>query len=189
MGLEYDAHLINIMKNDQFTPEFIAVNPNSKIPAIVDPDGPGELVMFCASPMLCFFHIVCFFGSAWIDVVVTQFVIDIIGENLSQMGNCSICSKSAASFFPNTNFSFFTLGANFWIHSHVICYSICDKLLGGKLADGKPFSVFESGAILLYLADKTGKFLSHDPRLKWETIQWLFFEMAGVGPMFGQVKN
>lgn len=43
MGLEYDAHTINIMKNDQFTPEFIAINPNSKIPAIVDPNGPGQL--------------------------------------------------------------------------------------------------------------------------------------------------
>ena len=47
--------------------------------------------------------------------------------------------------------------------------------------------MMESGAILLYLAEKTGKFLSHNPRLKWETIQWLFFQMAGVGPMFGQV--
>jgi hypothetical protein len=93
MELEYDVHVIDITKNDQFTPEFIAINPNSKIPAIVDPDGP----------------------------------------------------------------------------------------------DGKPLAVFESGAILLYLAQKTGKFLSHDPRLKWETIQWLFFQMAGVGPMFGQV--
>jgi len=92
MGLEYDAHTINIMKNEQFTPEFIAINPNSKIPAIVDPNGP----------------------------------------------------------------------------------------------DGKPINVFESGAILLYLAEKTGKFLSHDPRLKWETIQWVFFQMGGVGPMFGQ---
>jgi GST-like protein len=92
MELEYDVHVIDINKNDQFTPEFIAINPNSKIPAIVDPDGP----------------------------------------------------------------------------------------------DGKPFAIFESGAILLYLAQKTGKFLSHDPRLKWETIQWLFFQMAGVGPMFGQ---
>jgi GST-like protein len=63
MGLEYDAHLINIMKNDQFTPEFIAVNPNSKIPAIVDPDGPGELVMFCASPNVVFLpHRVLFLG-------------------------------------------------------------------------------------------------------------------------------
>ncbi|KAH9533538.1 hypothetical protein CY35_18G057700 [Sphagnum magellanicum] len=93
MELEYDVHIIDISKNDQFTPEFIAINPNSKIPAIVDPDGP----------------------------------------------------------------------------------------------DGKPLTVFESGAILLYLAQKTGKFLSHDPRLKWETIQWLFFQMAGVGPMFGQL--
>jgi len=92
MDLPYEPHTINIMKNDQFTPEFIAVNPNSKIPAIVDPNGP----------------------------------------------------------------------------------------------DGKEFNCFESGAILLYLAEKTGKFLSPNPRLKWETIQWLFFQMAGVGPMFGQ---
>jgi len=94
MGFEYDAHTINIMKGDQFTPEFIAVNPNSKIPAILDPHGP----------------------------------------------------------------------------------------------DGKPINIMESGAILLYLAEKKGdgKFLSNDPRLKWETIQWLFFQMGGVGPMFGQ---
>ncbi|CAM6085673.1 unnamed protein product [Calypogeia fissa] len=92
MGLEYNPHTISIGKGDQFTPEFIAVNPNSKIPAITDPNGP----------------------------------------------------------------------------------------------DGKPFNVFESGAILLYLAEKSGKFLSPDPRLKWETIQWVFFQMAGVGPMFGQ---
>lgn len=92
MELEYEPHTINIFTNDQFTPEFIAVNPNSKIPAITDPNGP----------------------------------------------------------------------------------------------DGKEFHVFESGAILLYLAEKTGKFLSHDPRLKWETIQWVFFQMGGIGPMFGQ---
>jgi glutathione S-transferase len=92
MELEYEPHTINIMKNEQFSPEFIAINPNSKIPALVDPNGP----------------------------------------------------------------------------------------------DGKEFKCFESGAILLYLAEKTGKFLSHNPRLKWETIQWVFFQMAGVGPMFGQ---
>jgi glutathione S-transferase len=55
--------------------------------------------------------------------------------------------------------------------------------------DGKPINIFESGAILLYLAEKSGKFLSPDPRLKWETIQWLFFQMAGVGPMFAQVGS
>ncbi|MDX2469158.1 MAG: glutathione binding-like protein [SAR324 cluster bacterium] len=91
MGLAYDAHTINIMKGDQFTEEFIAVNPNSKIPAITDPDGPG-------------------------------------GEH----------------------------------------------------------AVFESGAILLYLAEKTGKFLSADPKLRSETLQWLFFQVGGIGPMFGQ---
>jgi glutathione S-transferase len=94
MGYEYDAHTINIMKNEQFTPEFIAINPNSKIPALVDPNGPDE----------------------------------------------------------------------------------------------KPINIMESGAILMYLAEKKrdGKFLSNDPRLKWETIQWLFFQMGGIGPMFGQ---
>jgi GST-like protein len=53
--------------------------------------------------------------------------------------------------------------------------------------DGEPIGLFESGAILLYLADKTGMFLSPDPTLRWETIQWLFFQMASIGPMFGQV--
>jgi len=92
MGVDYEPHLINILKNDQFSPEFIKVNPNSKIPAITDPHGP----------------------------------------------------------------------------------------------DGKPINVFESGAILIYLAEKTGKFLPSDPRLRYETLQWLFFQVGGVGPMFGQ---
>lgn len=91
MGLDYEAHTINIMEDDQFTDEYIKINPNSKIPSIVDPDGPG-------------------------------------GET----------------------------------------------------------PIMESGAILLYLAEKTGKFLSTDPKLRLETIQWLFFQMAGLGPMFGQ---
>ncbi len=86
MGIEYDAHTINIMNGDQFTPEFISINPNSKIPAIVD-------------------------------------------------------------------------------NGH---------------------AVFESGAILLYLAEKSGQFLSSDPILRSETLQWLFFQMGGIGPMFGQ---
>jgi GST-like protein len=47
-------------------------------------------------------------------------------------------------------------------------------------------NIFESGAILLYLAEKTGKLLSHHPRHKWETIEWLFFQVANIGPMFGQ---
>ena len=94
-GLAYAVHKIDISKNDQFTPEFVAINPNSKIPAIVDPDGP----------------------------------------------------------------------------------------------DGKPISVFESGAILVYLAEKTGKFLPKDPRGRTETIQWLMFQMGGVGPMLGQAHH
>ncbi|EQC45706.1 glutathione binding-like protein [Bacteriovorax sp. Seq25_V] len=87
MGLTYQAYTINILNGDQFTPEFVAINPNSKIPAIVDTNG---------------------------------------------------------------------------------------------------HQVFESGAILLYLAEKTGLFLSSDPILRSETLQWLFFQMGGVGPMFGQ---
>ncbi len=92
LGLAYEAHKVNILENEQFSEEFIAVCPNSKIPAMVDPDGPG----------------------------------------------------------------------------------------------GKPLSIFESGAMLLYLAEKTGRLLPADPHRRSECIQWLFFQMAGVGPMFGQ---
>ncbi|WP_445681189.1 glutathione S-transferase N-terminal domain-containing protein [Radicibacter daui] len=92
-GLAYEPHTINIGANETWTPEFLSLNPNGKIPAIIDPDGP----------------------------------------------------------------------------------------------DGKPFGLFESGAILVYLAEKTGKFLPTDPALKYETLQWVFFQMAAVGPMFGQL--
>jgi GST-like protein len=94
-GLPYRTHAINIGKNDQFTPEFVALNPNSKIPAIIDSRGP----------------------------------------------------------------------------------------------DGKPISMFESGAILLYLAGKTGKFLPASVRGKYEALQWLMFQMGGVGPMIGQAHH
>src|ERR1700734_2430023 len=93
IGLPYEPHLVDIMKNESWTPEFLALNPNGKIPAIVDPDGPG----------------------------------------------------------------------------------------------GKPFGLFESGAILLYLAEKTGKFLPADAARRYETIAWVFFQMAAIGPMFGQL--
>ena len=93
IGLPYEAHAVDIMKNESWGKEFLALNPNGKIPAIVDPDGPG----------------------------------------------------------------------------------------------GKPIGLFESGAILLYLAEKTGQLLPADPALRYETIQWVFFQMAAVGPMFGQV--
>ncbi len=92
-GLPYEPHLVDIMKNESATPEFVSLNPNGKIPAILDPDGPG----------------------------------------------------------------------------------------------GKPFGLFESGAILVYLADKTGKFLPADPARRYEALAWVFFQMAAVGPMFGQV--
>ena len=93
IGLPYEPHAIDIGKNESWTPEFLSLNPNGKIPAIIDPDGPG----------------------------------------------------------------------------------------------GKPLGLFESGAILLYLADKTGQLAPTDPARRWETIQWVFFQMASVGPMFGQV--
>ncbi len=95
VGLPYSVFPIDISKGDQFTSDFIRINPNSKIPAIVDHDGPG----------------------------------------------------------------------------------------------GKPFAVFESGAILIYLGDKTGKFLPKDPAIYYETLQWLMFQMGGVGPMFGQAHH
>ncbi|MDR3388217.1 MAG: glutathione binding-like protein [Rudaea sp.] len=92
-GLPYEPHLVDIMTNENQTPAFQSLNPNGKIPAIIDPNGPG----------------------------------------------------------------------------------------------GEPLGLFESGAILLYLADKTGQFIPADPAQRWETIQWVFFQMASIGPMFGQV--
>ncbi len=93
MELPYDPHLVNFANNDQETPEFLSLNPNNKIPAIIDPNGPG----------------------------------------------------------------------------------------------GQPIGLFESGAILIYLAEKSGKLLSADPAKRYETIQWLMFQMGGIGPMFGQL--
>lgn len=95
LGRDWQAHAINIGAGDQFTPEFLKISPNNKIPALVDPDGP----------------------------------------------------------------------------------------------DGKPIALFESGAILLYLAAKTGKFLPKGDRQKFEVLQWLMFQMGGVGPMLGQVHH
>ena len=92
-GLPYEPHLVDIGKDQSHTPEYLSLNPNGKIPAIIDPNGPG----------------------------------------------------------------------------------------------GQPIGLFESGAILLYLADKTGRFIPADPARRWEAIQWLMFQMGGIGPMFGQL--
>ncbi|WLI91605.1 glutathione binding-like protein [Massilia sp. R2A-15] len=92
-GLAYEPHLVSFETNDQLTPEFISLNPNNKIPAILDPDGPG----------------------------------------------------------------------------------------------GMPLALFESGAILIYLAEKTGKLLPKDPAGRYQAIQWVMFQMGGIGPMFGQL--
>jgi len=94
-GLAYAVHPVNIGKGEQFLPEFQAINPNGKIPAIVDPDGPG----------------------------------------------------------------------------------------------GKRLALFESGAILIYLAEKTGRLLPADAAQRYVTLQWLMFQMGGVGPMFGQAHH
>ncbi|MGN6622425.1 MAG: glutathione S-transferase N-terminal domain-containing protein [Sphingomonas sp.] len=91
--LPYEAHLVDFAKNDQKSPEFLSLNPNGKIPAMIDPEGPA----------------------------------------------------------------------------------------------GEPLALFESGAILLYLADKTGKFIPADPAGRWQAIQWVMFQMGGIGPMFGQL--
>ena len=92
-GLAYEPHLVSFDSNDQFSPEFLSLNPNNKIPAILDPNGPG----------------------------------------------------------------------------------------------GEPLALFESGAILIYLAEKTGQLLDQDPARRYQTLQWLMFQMGGIGPMFGQL--
>lgn len=93
LGLAYEMHKVSFDTNDQLSPEFLALNPNNKIPAILDPQGPN----------------------------------------------------------------------------------------------GQPLALFESGAILLYLAEKTGRLLPADPQQRYQAIQWLMFQMGGIGPMFGQV--
>ena len=93
LGLPYEPHLVNFGTNDQFSPEFLSLNPNNKIPAIIDPDGPG----------------------------------------------------------------------------------------------GQPLALFETGAILVYLAEKTGQFMPTDAAGRYHTLQWLMWQMGGVGPMFGQL--
>ena len=93
LGLDYEPHLVNFADDDQMTPEFLSLNPNNKIPAIIDPHGP----------------------------------------------------------------------------------------------DGEPLGLFESGAILIYLAEKSGKFLGQTKADKYRVIQWVMFQMGGVGPMFGQL--
>jgi len=92
-GLPYEPHRVDFGSNDQTSPEFLSLNPNNKIPAILDPNGPG----------------------------------------------------------------------------------------------GQPLALFESGAILIYLADKTGRLLPQEPAKRYETLQWLMFQMGGIGPMFGQL--
>jgi GSH-dependent disulfide-bond oxidoreductase len=93
LGLAYEPHLVSFGTNDQMSPEFLSLNPNNKIPAIIDPDGP----------------------------------------------------------------------------------------------DGKPLPLFESGAILIYLAEKTGKLMPTDAAGRYETMQWVMFQIGGIGPMFGQL--
>ena len=95
LGRDWLAHPVHIGQGEQFTPEFLTISPNNKIPALVDPKGP----------------------------------------------------------------------------------------------DGKPISLFESGAILIYLAAKTGKFMPSSDRGKYEVLQWLMFQMGGVGPMLGQAHH
>ncbi|MCP2040494.1 GST-like protein [Neisseria sp. HSC-16F19] len=92
-ALPYEAHTVRFDSNDQLSSEFLSLNPNNKIPAIIDPDGPG----------------------------------------------------------------------------------------------GQPLALFESGAILVYLAEKSGRLLPQDPALRHQTVQWLMFQMGGIGPMFGQL--
>ena len=93
LGLPYEPHLVNFGTNDQFSPEFLSLNPNNKIPAILDPHGPGD----------------------------------------------------------------------------------------------QPLPLFETGAILVYLAEKTGQFIPTDAAARYQTLQWLMWQMGGVGPMFGQL--
>ncbi len=93
LGIDYDAHVVSFADGNQHSREFLSLNPNNKIPAIIDPDGPG----------------------------------------------------------------------------------------------GEPLALWESGAILMYLAERTGKLAPSDANARWQTVQWLMFQIGGVGPMFGQI--
>jgi GST-like protein len=95
LGLPYDVHPVNITKDEQFAPDFLRISPNNKIPAIVDPDGPG----------------------------------------------------------------------------------------------GQETALFETGAILLYLAEKTGKLMPAEAQARWRAVQWLMWQMGGFGPMLGQAHH
>jgi GST-like protein len=95
LGLDYNIHLVDISKGEQFDPAFLKISPNNRIPAIIDTDGPG----------------------------------------------------------------------------------------------GEPYPMFESGAILIYLAEKTGRFYPEETRTRYDVLQWLMWQMGGVGPMFGQVHH
>jgi len=95
LGIDYGLHLVNIGKDEQFTPEYIAINPNSKIPSLIDSEGP----------------------------------------------------------------------------------------------DGKPFTLFESGAMLIYMAEKFGRLFPTAPAKRYEVLQWLMFQMGGIGPQFGQAHH
>ena len=95
VGLPYEVHPINLQKDEQFAPDFLAISPNNRIPAIIDREGPG----------------------------------------------------------------------------------------------GKPYSLFESGAILMYISEKVGKLVPTEMHKRYEVIQWLMFQMGGVGPMFGQAHH
>jgi len=171
LGLAYDAITVDIRNNEQFAPEFLAVSPNNKIPAIVDPRVPMTIQ---------YKH-----HNNVVSTVQVEFQGSDHPQNLTRTADGW---ETVTYLAPGTHhFKFIVDGTSLIDPTLPTTHDDQHKLLANQITvTGEPLKLFESGAILLHLAETSGKLLPQDWYRRKETITWLFFQMAGVGPMFGQ---